>query len=143
MQEQVNNLILIAPVIGRVLDRIDPHNLIVGRRPYEFLQLANQIVMVRITRAESVETLSKTRFTDRGSDAIHSNSAHRSRVSQKCPLNQNLPKHQSTTRDYSARSNAVWVILDRLPRRGDPFARTRPSLKPFQYDGCCRYDARP
>jgi hypothetical protein len=58
-------------VISRVLYRIDPHDLIVWRRPYELLQLPNEIVMVRITRDESVETLSKTRLPDRGYDTIH------------------------------------------------------------------------
>ena len=62
MQKKVNDLGLIAPMIGRVPDWIDPNDLMVRRRPHKSLQLPNQIVMVFVTRAESVEARLKNRF---------------------------------------------------------------------------------
>jgi hypothetical protein len=59
-------------MIGRILDRIDAHDLIVRRIAHKSLQLSNQIVMVRIALAEAVESLLKTRFTDGGSEVTHS-----------------------------------------------------------------------
>src|ERR1700683_4921466 len=71
MKKQINDLGFIASMIGRILDRIDAHDLIVGRLAHRCPKLLNQIVMVRITRAESVESLLKTLFTDGGSEIIH------------------------------------------------------------------------
>jgi hypothetical protein len=77
MQKQVNDLGLIAPMIGRILDRIDAHDLIVRRLLHKSLQLSNQIVMVCITRAETVESLLKTRFIDGGSEVTHRHTLQR------------------------------------------------------------------
>jgi hypothetical protein len=71
MQKQVNDLGLIAPMNGCILDRIDAHDLIVRRSPHKPLQLSNQIFMVRITRTESVESLLKALFTDGGFEVTH------------------------------------------------------------------------
>ena len=81
MQKEVNDVGLIAAMIGRILDRIDAHDLIVRRLAHKSLQLSNQIVMVRITRAESVESLLKTRFTDRRSEITHGHTLRRPRSS--------------------------------------------------------------
>jgi hypothetical protein len=58
-------------MIRCILDRIDAHDLIVGRRPHESLQFPNQIVMVRLTRAESVKSLMKRRVIEDGSEITH------------------------------------------------------------------------
>src|SRR5262249_10152154 len=85
MQKQINDLSLIVPAISRVLDRIDLHDLIVRHRPHESLQLPNQIIVVRITRAESVETLPKKRFTGYELDAIHGHTSLFNRKSVEIP----------------------------------------------------------
>ena len=82
-RKKVNDLGLIAPMIGRVLDWIDPNDLIVRRRPHKSLQLPNQIVMVRITCAECVETRSKTGSLTVGASLLTAIPFRRPRFSQK------------------------------------------------------------
>jgi hypothetical protein len=71
MQKKVNDVGLFAPMIGRVLDWIDPNDLMVRRCPHKSLQLPNQIVMVCVTRAESVEIRLKNRFAYCGCLVAH------------------------------------------------------------------------
>src|SRR5208283_539698 len=91
MQKKVNDLGLIAPMIGRVLDWIDPDDLIVRRRPHESFQLPNQIVMVRITSAESVETRSKTWFAYCGCLVAHSHTLPPPAIQPKIPSRSSTP----------------------------------------------------
>ncbi len=83
MQKKVNNPGLIVPMVGCVPDWIDPNDLMVRRRPDKSRQLPNQMLMVCITRAESVEARLKSWFVYCGCLGAHSHALRMPPIQQK------------------------------------------------------------